>query len=173
MGTINAGTTYTVLGRYMSWIEFEYASSPTGKGWVYGELVNLTGNTDNIPDVDPYVADQQLSGAVLAATSTQSVLTLTPGGVLTATAIAQQGALSGGATATSAGTPGILPTFTYPPGIVALPPTASAADAATPGSEGLVPQASSSGDSLPPIAPILALGGVGLLGLILNSLRRR
>src|SRR5579871_6402743 len=53
LGTIRAGDKYNVIGKYVSWIEFQYNSSPTGKGWVFGDLVNLTGNLDNIPNVDP------------------------------------------------------------------------------------------------------------------------
>ncbi len=126
LGTINAGETYTVLGRYASWIQFQFQSSPTGKGWVYDELVDLSGNTDNIPDIDPYAADQQLDSASLGATATQNVLTQTPGGVLTATAISQQGGLPSAVTSTPEGTRGILPTFTYPPGLIAIAPTAAA-----------------------------------------------
>src|SRR5690606_5195288 len=54
LGTIRLGETYNVIGRYVSWIQFQYPSPPNGRGWVYGELVNLTGNVENIPDIDPY-----------------------------------------------------------------------------------------------------------------------
>lgn len=176
LGTINAGESYNVLGRYASWIQFEYQSSPTGRGWVYGELVNLSGNTDSIPDIDPYAADQQLSGAAVGATSTQSILTLTPGGVLTATEISRQGVLPGtGATPTPAGTREILPTYTYPPGIVAVAPTSGAAltgQATDPADVSTTAVPTNTSDSLPPIAPILILGGIGLLGLAISALRR-
>ncbi len=175
LGTINKGETYTVLGRYASWLQFQFQASPTGKGWVYDELVDLSGNTANIPDIDPYAADQQLDSGSLGATATQNVLTQTPGGVLTATAISQQGGLPGAVTSTPEGTRGILPTFTYPPGLVAIAPTAGAptgglaTDSADPNAAITPP---SSSNSLPPIAPILILGGVGVLGLVVNSLRR-
>ncbi len=175
LGQINHGETYTVLGRYASWIQFQYQSSPTGKGWVYDELVDLSGNTANILDIDPYAADQQLDSGAVGATSTQNVLTLTPGGVLTATAISQQGGLANAVTSTPEGTRGILPTFTYPPGMVALAPT-SAAPASDLATDSADPSAAitppSSSNSLPPIAPILILGGIGMLGLVVNSLRR-
>ncbi len=174
LGQINHGETYTVLGRYASWIQFQFQSSPTGKGWVYDELVDLSGNTDNIPDIDPYATDQQLDSASVGATATQGVLTLTPGGVLTATAISQQGGLQSAATSTPEGTRGILPTFTYPPGLIAIAPTAEAttSDLATDSVDPAAAITPPSSDSLPPIAPILILGGVGVLGLVANSLRR-
>ncbi len=175
LGTINAGETYNVIGRYASWIQFQFQSSPTGQGWVYDELVTLSGSTENIPEIDPYTADQQLDTAALGATATQGVLTQTPGGILTATVLSRQGALSGAATATLEGTRGILPTYTYPPGIVAVAPTAGTAVAGLPtdtaGDTAAVQ--TTNGDGLPPIAPILILGSVGLLGLVVSSLRRR
>src|SRR5664279_5887186 len=88
LGTIRAGEKYNVIGRYISWIQFEYQASPTGKGWVFGDLVNLTGNTDNIPNIDPF-SQTQVNNVGAGATGTQTILTQTPGGVLTATLLAQ------------------------------------------------------------------------------------
>lgn len=171
LGTIRVGEQYNVIGRYVSWIQFEFPSSPTGRGWVYGELVNLSGNVENIPEVDPYSQASALDSAASNATGTQNVITQTPGGVLTATAVSRQLAAPDAASPTNAGTREILPTFTYPPGMVAVAPTPGVAittDAA--GEQTVAPV--SNGTSLPPIVPILLLGGVGLFGLAISALRR-
>ncbi len=172
LGTIRVGETYTVIARYVSWIQFEYPPSPTGRGWVFGELVTLSGNTENIPEINPFAGQPQLDAAAQGATATQSILTQTPGGVLTATAVSGQIAQPGVLTATPEGAAGILPTFTFPPGMVAIAPTAGAAASpeSTDASAPPVPAANNSG--VPPIAPILILGAVGLLGLVISSLRR-
>lgn len=39
------------IGRYGDWIQIEYAGTPGGKAWVYGNLVTLFG--DNLPFVEP------------------------------------------------------------------------------------------------------------------------
>ncbi|MFN8451726.1 MAG: SH3 domain-containing protein [Anaerolineae bacterium] len=171
LGTIRVGETYNVIGRYVSWIQFEYPSSPNGRGWVYGELVNLSGNIANIPDIDPYSAGVALDSASSGATATQNIITQTPGGVLTATAISRQSSAPGAATPTDSGTRAPEPTYTYPPGMVALAPTAGFAQTTDTSGEPTVAPASS-GDSLPPIVPILILGGLGLFGLAISALRR-
>ncbi len=172
LGTIRAGEQYNVIGRYISWIQFQYPSSPTGRGWVYGELVNLIGNTDNIPDIDPYASQSNVDSAAAGATATQSILTQTPGGVLTATQISQQLAAPGAALPTDSGTHEPLPTFTYPPGMVAVAPTPGAQVSTVSSGEDQPAAPTTNSDNLPPIAPILILGGVGLLGLVISALRR-
>src|SRR5690606_21798840 len=44
LGSIRAGEFYPVLGRYFRWIQFQYDTSPTGRGWVFDELVDITGD---------------------------------------------------------------------------------------------------------------------------------
>jgi Bacterial SH3 domain len=170
LGQIKAGEKYNVIGRYVSWIQFEFQASPTGKGWVFGDLVTLSGNVDNIPNIDPYAGTAVDSG-VSAGTATQSVLTQTPGGVLTATVLARIAVPQGTAEPTDNGTHEILPTFTYPPGLIPIAPAPGATTTvASPDSQSVAPVSNS--NNLPPIVPILLLGGVGLLGLALSSLRR-
>jgi hypothetical protein len=170
LGQIRVGETYNVMGRYVSWILFQYPSSPTGTGWVFGDLVNLTGNVDGIPEVDPFAQGSNVDNTALGATATQDILTQTPGGVLTATIQARL-IQPGAPTATPLGTREILPTFTYPPGMVAIAPTPGVAiDVTDTNPPPLVPTTSS--NAVPPLVPILVLGGVGLLGLLVSSLRR-
>lgn len=169
LGQIKAGETYNVIGRYVSWIQFQFPSSPTGKGWVFGELVNLTGNVDNIPNIDPYASSSPQDSVGSAQTATQSILTQTPGGILTATALAR--IVPGTAAPTDMEAVGPLPTFTYPPGVVAIAPTAGAVISTEAVDSALVTQ-TTTGSGVPPLVPIIILGGVGLLGLLLSSLRR-
>ncbi len=170
LGQIKAGEQYNVIGRYVSWIQFQFPTSPTGKGWVFGDLVNLTGNIDNIPDIDPF-ANEQVDSVSSGATATQSVLTQTPGGILTATILARIVIPQGTPAPADSGTHEILPTFTYPPGMIPIAPSPGApVSTASPDAAALLPTSNS--NNLPPIVPILVLGGIGLLGLALSSLRR-
>lgn len=165
LGQIAAGERHVAIGRYFEWIQFEYESSPTGWGWVFGDLVDVIGDVTQIPELtDPAaIAPDQ---AELDALNTQVAITQTPGGLLTATAVTRfeqlgQATLDG---------PNVLPTFTYPPGIVFVPTQSAPLPDATAEPQATV---SAAGGSLPPLAPILIVGGLGVLGLILNSLRRR
>jgi hypothetical protein len=171
LGQIKAGEKYNVIGRYVSWIQFEFPASPTGKGWVFGDLVNLTGNIANIPDIDPFASGAPVDNASSGATATQSILTQTPGGVLTATVLARIVIPQGTPAPADSGTHEILPTFTYPPGMIPIAPSPGApVSTEAPDASAVLPTTNS--NALPPIVPILILGGVGLLGLALSSLRR-
>lgn len=179
LGTIRAGEFFNVIGRYARWIQFEYPPSPNGRGWVYDELVNITGDTASIPEID--LNAQPTSDPVAAAASqTLAAVTQTPGGVLTATAVSRAEVTApvanvGGIISTQA-VPGeitreFLPTFTYPPGIVAMAPTEAQGEDTAQDEDR--PASTPIGDvSMPPIAPILILGGIGLLGLAISSIRR-
>ena len=179
LGTIRTGEFYPVLGRYFRWIQFQFDSAPSGRGWVFDELVNIVGDESIIPDlsqgplptVDPIIE---------AATQTQVAITLTPGGILTITADSrilpvpgqpEEGSLPGEASARGFqdGIANILPTFTYPPNIIAAAPTQVEPVETSTSPE---PTPLTVPDRLPPIVPILALGGMGLLGLVISALRR-
>lgn len=181
LGTIRAGDTYTIIGQYYHWYEFQFDQSPSGTGWVFDELVNVTGNTARIPDLTqgtptPDVNAQQVS-------STLVVLTQTPGGLLTATAgvgalqlpVESSGGSNGGASNLAAGSPTPLPTFTAPPNLGTAPATVQSVDG-TPDSNVKVnsPQNIDVAipSKIPPILPILVLAGAGILGLLVSSLRK-
>lgn len=179
LGTIRAGEFFNVIGRYERWLQFEYPPSPNGRGWVYDELVTITGDAASIPAID-LNALPTFDPAAGAATQTMSAVTQTPGGVLTATAVSRAEVTApvanvGGIITTQA-VPGeiareILPTFTYPPGVVAMAPTQEPGDDATQAADRPA-SAPTNGAVMPPIAPILILGGIGLLGLAISSIRR-
>ena len=176
LGTIRVGEIYPVLGRYFRWIQFQYDPSPSGKGWVFDELVTVTGDQSVIPDLaaqDAPTADPSL----VAGTQALEVITLTPGGILTATAnarvipapVASNNLIVPESTELALASISVLPTFTYPPNIATIETigVAEAQPTAVQGSE-----ATEINNDLPPIAPILVLGGLGLLGLIVSSMRR-
>lgn len=175
LGVIRAGDRFMVLGQYFNWIEFQYDLSPTGRAWVYGDLVNIIGDDLSViptvaVDVTP-TQDAQFAGA----TQTREAILAEPGGELTVTALSRVVQLPEGVEQ-AAGGDGIfnpnetpLPTFTYPPGVIAGVPTlavtreiqvVNAIDAT-----GNVP------DTVPPIIPIAVLGSFGVLGLLVSLLR--
>lgn len=170
LGVIRTGELYPVTGRYFLWYQFQFPASPNGRGWVFGELVTIIGDESAIPEIDPNVVPT-LPPAVIGATATAGIITLTPGGILTATAAVSR---AGQGRPLPGQTPDILPTFTYPPGIVPVAPTLVARRDA-----GLTATVNSpspitsviSGD-VPPLLPIAVLFLVGILGLVLGSLRR-
>jgi hypothetical protein len=174
LGTIRSGEFYTVLGRYFRWIQFQYNPSPNGRGWVFDELVTISGDESTIPDLtEQSVAT--VDPSILAATQTLEAVTLTPGGILTATAI--MGILTTPVTPNSEpgsnlqpSSPNIPPTYTYPPSITtAIPNGVTLMDRPTPNPEEV---AAGIVGGLPPIVPIVVLGGAGLLGLLISTTRR-
>lgn len=52
LGTIRIGERYIAVGRYVSWVQFQFPNAPTQIGWVFGELVNLTASIDMLPTID-------------------------------------------------------------------------------------------------------------------------
>jgi hypothetical protein len=176
LGTIRVGETYTVLGRYFRWIQFQYDPSPSGRGWVFDELVTITGDTSAILDLSEQ-AVPTVDPALLGSIETLEAVTLTPGGVLTVTANARiipapetaNSSIIAESTTEVVNSLQLLPTYTYPPGIsrgennggLELQPTLSPAI-----------QAVEIANNIPPIAPILVLGGIGILGLLVSATRR-
>ena len=178
LGTIRSGEVYNVIGRYYRWFQFQYNQSPSGTGWVFDELVNIAGDESRIIDLSENTLPTA-DNTALAGTSTMEAITLTPGGILTATAaqvpVQPGNAPEGVSGSQPAGTIQILPTFTYPPEVALVPPenaySSSVVLNATPT---LIPNsiAFSISDGVPPLVPILILGGVGLLGLFVTSYKR-
>lgn len=172
LGTIRAGDYYPVLGRYFRWIQFQFDASPTGRAWVFDELVTIIGNESAIPNLNEEVLPTD-DPVILAATQTQAAVTQTPGGMLTITAESRVLSLpdSSGSSEIaqdSAGNVDVLPTFTYPPNVVAEAPTEVSVTPTTSPEEPpfTVP------NNVPPIFPIVLLGAGGLLGLVVSTLRR-
>lgn len=182
LGTIRAGDLYPVIGRYYRWLQLQYDRSPTGRAWVFDELVNIVGDASVIRDLTVDAAPTE-DAIAQEQTATFEAITQTPGGILTATANARVitipglpgigGDLNAGTESTaeagSVESPALLPTFTFPPNLIAATPVPelAASPTATPESAAL-----SIPDQLPPIVPILLLGAMGVLGLAVSAFRR-
>ncbi len=177
LGTIRSGDVYPVLGKYYRWYKFQYNTSPSGFGWVFDELVNIIGDESLIPDLTQD-ALPTLDPALAGATGTMNAITQTPGGILTVTANAAiiQLPVESGGNASSINLPqenAVLPTFTFPADVFL--PTLAATDAlgvAAQPTDSNVDTGLSLPASFPPIAPILILAGLGIVGLFLSSYRR-
>lgn len=174
LGTIRFGELYPVLGRYFRWLQIEYPSSPTRVGWVFEELVEIVGDEAAIPDLTQTLIEPTIDPIIAAPTQTIEALLQVPGGLQTATGAARVieapsvnnggAAIPGGLSAAAT----IIPTFTFPPALIAQQPTA-----APQGTTGTSPaQPSTSTDTITPIVPIFILMGTGLLGLLVSSIRR-
>jgi hypothetical protein len=171
LGSISFGTQYPVLRQFFSWYELQYDLSPSGRAWIYGELVDIIGDASEIEVVDTLEIASAQSISDLRSTETWIAITSAPGGGQTATANARV-----------LGVPTIidgenvvvdlvvtpLPTFTYPSDIIAIAPTQSNFLAGeTNGQKQKAPAS-----QIPPLLPIVILGGFGIIGLLINSLRR-
>jgi Bacterial SH3 domain len=182
LGTIRNGDVYAVLGRYFRWYKFEYNTSPSGYGWVFDDLVHVIGDETLIPDLtqDALPTIDPISAG---ATGTMEIVTQTPGGILTVTANAGviplpvEGATNGAVSVPALPQSGsVLPTYTYPADIFLPTPVPTGAQSesverAPTQTEGN-PSKVALPSHIPPIAPILILGAIGLIGLFISSYRR-
>ena len=155
---ISHGTEYTVVRKYFRWYELRYDLSPNGRAWVYGDLVEITGDASRIevignPDVITIISQalDTLSGdRTQADTEGDSARTIQ---------LATDQPLRSKSAEVANTTP--LPTFTPP-----APPRSTFTDRI-----GVREEISSALPDLPPIVPILALGALGLVGLLIGLLR--
>ncbi|MBK9122735.1 MAG: SH3 domain-containing protein [Chloroflexi bacterium] len=176
LGLIVPGERYAATGRYFRWIQFRYPNSPTGYGWVYDELVQIIGDPGLIPDLS--VTQPTADPIVAAATQTAEAVASQPGGDLTATAGARvlTGPVGVDANATAADVlvdaqgSERLPTFTPVPNIEEDIAAASVQPTATT-EPSILPIALERG-GVPPLIPIVALVGFGMLGLVVSFRRR-
>lgn len=169
LGSIEFGTQYPVLRQYFSWYELQYDLSPSGRAWVYGELVEIIGDIAEIQIVDSLEVEPTQAPEDLEATETWIAITSAPGGEQTATASARVlsvPTVSDISIDTDVSEVTVLPTFTYPPDSIALAPTESNIISEQ------APNNNTSVPHTPPILPIILLGGFGIIGLLFNSIRK-
>ncbi|MCY4018355.1 MAG: SH3 domain-containing protein [Chloroflexi bacterium] len=166
LGTISFGTLYPALRRYFQWYELRYEPSPNGRAWVYGELVEVTGDRDNVQVVDNFADisvipddDNSLegegSGAAAESDSDSRILV-----------ISTEDGAAGRSEAERMASP--LPTFTRPPDLPAIIPTGSVV-------RPTLDEIRTDPDrrsEFPPLFPILMLAGFGLVGLLINLIRQ-
>ena len=166
LGEIFAGERYPVLGRFFRWLQLEYRFGPA---WVFEELVVIHGDPSQLPEIDLFAPASTQDPALSA---TLAIITQTPGGLQTATAQAQfvEAPASLPSAQNSAGDANLpLPTFTFPPqyddtsesdNLILRPIPAPATSTRAFPSE------------IPPIFPIAVLAGLGILGLLITTIRR-
>ncbi len=181
LGTIRAGDVYPIIGRYFRWLQFQFPTSPSGTGWVFEELVTIIGDQAAVRDLTVDAAPTADETSV-AQTATFEFLTQIPGGILTATANARIIVIPTQPGNAEAATPvllqeelNVLPTFTWPPDqFLAAPGTPpvglTSTDLNDSQPQNGIPVAIP--ERIPPIVLILALGGAGVLGLAISTLRR-
>ena len=177
IGSISPGETYAVIGRYFRWINFQYDERRTG--WVYDELIEFIGDTNEIIDVDPY---SQPTPVGLEITETFEAFVQTPGGEQTATASARvlvaptQVANNSIDNSSSNNAIERLPTFTPPPNVPSFDELTIQPNSGPTGTPRSVANADTFVEfvegGIPPILPIIAFGGLGLLGLLVAIIRR-
>jgi len=165
---IASGTRYVVTGRFYRWLQIRYDKSLTGYGWVFEDLVTMTGS-DAIPDVDPYVTPSvtPVGGNIEA---TRAAVTLTPGAVETLDAQARLIAIPDGLSTEESENAGVLPTFTKPAELAPRDAPLAQQDSVTNAFEETLVRAATG--QIPPIAPIVVLAGAGLIGMIISLWRR-
>lgn len=164
LGTIAFGTQYPALRRYFQWYELGYDRSPNGSAWVYSELVEITGDVGQIQVIE--TLEELNSASAAGFEEARADIETAAGAEETATANAR--ILNAPTAAASlerineAAVVTALPTFTYPPNLLAL--------ASTPAT---LPNSEQAGNAdLPPLFPIIMLGGFGIVGLLVYSIRR-
>lgn len=155
LGTIAHGTVYPVLRNYYRWYELRFDLSPSGRAWVYGDLVTIEGDpsqTERIDNLDAVqlaggFADSPADGEQAGAgPRTIEIATVEAGGARGAVEVVEA-------------TP--LPTFTPP---ATQPPFVDQLE--------FVEEEDRRWLDLPPLAPILVLAGLGFCGLLIGLLRR-
>jgi len=158
LGTIKPDQQYTVRGRYYSWLWIDFSESPSGTGWVYDALVEVLGDNALIPPVDPYAAPTDIGGggnqqALVGQGGVEGQTTQDARLIVLPTTVATESA---------AQVPVDLPTFT---------PVAVSLESLNPLAQAN-PLQSQQRNTLPPIFPVAALIGFGVLGLLVSAIRR-
>jgi hypothetical protein len=166
LGTIRPGDRYLIRGRYFRWLQFEYPNTPGGLGWVFDEIVTISGDESQIRDLS---VTPTIDPAAIGATPTVAGTSVGGDSLLQPISeLENSGNTDGGPLVI---TSVILPTFTYPPNIVAQAPTQG--PSVTPTESGSILPEISVSNGVAPIVPIVVLGVSGLLGLVFSLMRRR
>lgn len=181
VGKMERGVQYAVVGRYESWWQFVYPTSPTGFGWAFDTLVTVIGDENAVPPVvNPFNNAAAAVPPVVDAASlslTLAASTLTPGAEQTLSAgsrVIQAPTINPEiATDVALANTGGLPTFTPPAEVAGRTSGNQTGNDILPTPDALSEAVSTiTSGNLPPIVPILLLAAGGILGLIVGSLRR-
>ena len=152
IGTIAHGSVYPVLRNYYRWYELQFDLSPNRRAWVYGDLVTIEGDTSRIEVIEIFDQVFSTDGAAGAPVDASG---RNPRTIDIATVEFDEARAVEVVDATA------LPTFTPP---ATQPPFVNQI--------AIVEAEDASLLDLPPLVPILLLGGLGLTGLFVSLLRR-
>lgn len=154
LGIIGDAAEFQVFRSYYRWYEFRYDASPNGRGWVYGDLVEIVGDSTQIEVIDDAAEIErpgQAEDLLNASADEEAERTIAISTVQADSALSVELA---DITA--------LPTFTRP---APTPASVTGQIQIEAGIQDALP-------AIPPIVPIAVLGGLGLLGLLISALRR-
>jgi hypothetical protein len=177
LGVIGPGEQYEITGQYFLWYQISYENSRNGRGFVFGELFDVVGDASAIPDLTQNTPTPTLNPELFGPTLTYEAILNSPGGEQTLAASQREIAAPGEADAAGnlpseidpqAAARPILPTFTYPPEIVAQAPS--------PAPPGVLQERDNApatpSDDIAPIVPIAVLIGLGVIAFLLSLLQR-
>ncbi len=175
LGQVRTGDEYVVTGRYFLWYQIFYEQARNGIGYVFGELVEVEGELAEITDLTVATPTPPVEPAILAVTETADFILSQPDGELTLTASVREIQAPGvnplDLDLSDNQTQVVLPTFTYPPDVVAQAPTL--AEVTAPQNE---PEQSfislDVSDGIAPVVPMLVLMGLGVLAFLVGMLQR-
>lgn len=173
LGVLLDNTQYQVLGYYFSWYQIQYRDAQNGTAWVYLDDIQVSGNIQEIPFIDPNNQPVQLSAQDLAS-QTAFARFQTPGVAETATAESRVLEIGETQVSNPVGNSEFPQLYTEPAEIVPL-------QTLPPGNSNLTPAIqqdivdftldSVSKGNIPPILPILVLFIAGVLGMMIAGLR--
>ncbi len=166
LGTISFGALYPALRRYFQWYELRYEPSPNGRAWVYGELVEVTGDLANIQVVDNFADISVIPGDDDSLAAEGGGAAAGSGDDARVLVIATEDGAAARSETNGMASP--LPTFTRPPDLPSIIPTGRV-DQPTQNSASA---GSNRRSGFPPLFPILMLAGFGLVGLLINLIRQ-
>ena len=154
LGAIAHGALYPVLRNYYRWYELSFELSPTGRAWVYGDLVTIEGDPSQIERIDNLDAVISPGSETLSDDENADLPGANPRNIEISTVEADAASIVEVIEATP------LPTYTPP----ATQPSFAHQRQVVESSEPRLLD-------LPPLVPILALAGLGFVGLIISLLR--
>lgn len=162
VGVIRPGEEHVVTGSYYLWYQIAYDQSRTGIGYVFGELVEILGERSEIADLT--VATTVPDEIMQALATTEAQINLTD--IEEETREIEAPALELGLSLEEQQE--VLPTFTYPPDIIALAPTQAPTEEIT---EQTPPILNVTG-GVAPVVPIIILIGLGFITFLIGLLQR-
>ena len=154
LGAIAHGALYPVLRNYYRWYELSFELSPNGRAWVYGDLVTIEGDPSQIEAIDNLDAVIAPAGLDRIGDENANRTDANPRTIEIATSDADLASVVEVIQATP------LPTYTPP---ATQPSSAHQIEVVDASETRLL--------DLPPLVPILALAGLGLVGLLISLLR--